>query len=117
LLTAHDERELRTRIEWIRIGRQSVPFDYTVDQNYPNPFHLATEISYTLQRTADVELTIYNVQGQKVKTLVRAYQIPGQKTISWDGSTDRGLAAPSGVYLYRLRVGAVQQTKTMILVR
>ncbi|MBD3226398.1 MAG: T9SS type A sorting domain-containing protein [Caldithrix sp.] len=81
-------------------------------QNYPNPFNPTTTIPYYLPRNTSVQLTIYNVLGQKVKQLVDGYQKAGHYKILFDGS---GLA--SGVYFYHLRAENVQITKKMLIMR
>ncbi len=86
--------------------------DFRLEQNYPNPFNPSTSISYQLPTAGDVELTVYNVLGQKIRTLVKERQQAGQYKISFDGS---GLA--SGVYLYKLKANNLVDTRKMILMR
>lgn len=84
-------------------------------QNHPNPFNPQTRIKYELAKTSDVDLNIYNVIGQKIKTLANETQTPGNHQVIWNCLTDDGLHAPNGVYLYRLRAGDFIQTRKMIL--
>ncbi len=93
------------------------PTTITLRQNYPNPFNPSTQISYNLSNASNVELTIYNIQGQKVKILLNKFQIAGEKTIVWDGKDNSGTAVTSGVYIYHLRTGGSHETKKMILMR
>jgi hypothetical protein len=86
-------------------------------QNHPNPFNPETEISYTLPAAGKVRLTVYNMLGQKVKTLVDEYQAAGHKTITWDGADEGGNKAASGVYFYRVKAGEFEDTKKMILMK
>ena len=86
-------------------------------QNYPNPFNALTVIAYQLPGPADVELTIYNIMGQKVKTLVREGQEPGIHSVEWDGADTNGRAVGSGVYLYRLRAGDFLRTRRLVLIK
>jgi len=83
-----------------------------VEQDYPNPFNHSTVISYQLRVNSQVELSIYNLLGQKILTLVSEKQSAGIHQLNWDA---RGLA--SGVYLYRLEAGSFVQTKKLILMR
>ena len=86
-------------------------------KNSPNPFNDRTVISYTLPSDAKVTLTIYNVRGQKVKTLVDEFQTAGAKRVIWDGTNKNGEKVASGVYFYRLEAGNIKATKRMVLVK
>lgn len=90
---------------------------FSLEQNYPNPFNPSTQISYQIQEAGETRLTVYNLLGQAVKTLVSATQAPGSYVVSWDGLNDSGFAVPSGVYLYRLESGDNVQTRRMIYLR
>jgi hypothetical protein len=95
----------------------SVPLEFELSRNHPNPFNPATEIEYTLKRPAQVTLQIYNVLGQQVKTLVSEYQSAGSYDIVWDGKNARGRKVTSGIYFYRLEVNGVSQTRRMVLLK
>lgn len=97
--------------------RKPIPTDFVLEQNFPNPFNPSTQISYQLPIATEVELTIYNAQGQQVRTLVKEFQTAGQKSIVWDGKADTGLEVTSGMYFYQLRAGSINETKMMILIR
>ena len=86
-------------------------------QNWPNPFNPSTTIMIEIPSTELLHLTVYNVLGQKVKTLLNKRYSPGIHRIEWDGKDERGIPAASGVYFYQLRAGNYHQTKKMILVR
>ncbi|KPL08324.1 hypothetical protein AMJ86_01040 [bacterium SM23_57] len=90
---------------------------FMLEQNCPNPFNPKTTIRYQLARPVEVTLEIYNLCGQKVRTLVRGKQSVGHHTAVWDGSTDVGRNASSGLYLYRLQAGDFVQTRKMMLIR
>jgi hypothetical protein len=111
-----------------------VPEVFALSQNYPNPFNPNTTIRYTIPSTehrvksggtgADSELyalrttlKIYNILGQKVKTLVNEPQEAGYYSVTWEGRDDFGGEVASGVYLYRLIAGDFVQTKKMTLIR
>ncbi len=85
--------------------------------NYPNPFNPSTEIVYSLPSEATVTLTVYNVLGREVITLLEDYMPAGEHRITWDGTNDSGVRVASGIYLYRLQAGAIATTKKMILLR
>lgn len=79
-----------------------VPEKFTLHQNYPNPFNPSTEIRYELPDNSQVTLNIFNLVGQKVRTLVEETQSPGYYNILWDGKNDVGEQVTSGVYLYKI---------------
>jgi len=94
-----------------------IPRDYDLYPNYPNPFNPQTAISFNLIEPAQTKVFIYNVLGQKIKTLVNEHLSSGQYSYIWDGRTDIGIEAASGVYLYRIESGSFVQTKKMTLIR
>ncbi len=94
-----------------------IPSDFALCQNYPNPFNSQTVIEYTLSKDCWVKITIYNILGQKVRTITDQYQAKGQKKIGWDVKDDRGNELTSGIYFYRLVAGTFSQTKKMVLIR
>ncbi len=94
-----------------------IPSEFVLRQNFPNPFNPSTQIFYSLAEATEVELTIYNVTGQKVRTLVNEFQTAGQKSNVWNALDDRRTAVSSGVYFLQLRAGVFQEMKKMILMR
>jgi hypothetical protein len=93
------------------------PKEFALQQNYPNPFNPSTQIIYTLPKAAHVNLAIYNLQGQEIKTLVEEFQSAGAKSVIWDGTDNQGREMTSGIYFYRLSAGGFRETKKMILMR
>ncbi len=91
--------------------------DYELKQNYPNPFNPSTHIHFSLPQTAPVKLSIYDVQGRLIKTLVNAVTPAGSQTVTWDGTNAQGQPVPSGVYLYELRSEEFSQVQRMVLIR
>ena len=96
---------------------QEHPKHFSLSQNYPNPFNLNTQISYAIPQNADVEITIYNILGRKVKTLNLGHQAPGYKTVTWDGKDNSGNEVASGIYFYRIVAGEFNQTQKMTLLK
>ena len=95
------------------VGRSDfAPARFALEQNYPNPFNPITIIRYTVPRSIEVSLTIYNLLGQKIATLVDEEQSAGIHETRFDGS---GLS--SGFYFYRLNAGGFTGTKTLLLVK
>ncbi|MCD4731149.1 MAG: NPCBM/NEW2 domain-containing protein, partial [Bacteroidales bacterium] len=85
--------------------------------NYPNPFNPSTTIAYQLHKPAKVKIEIFNIIGQKVKTLVNAPQGIGNYKANWNTVNDAGGKVASGIYLYRLEANNFTQVKKMILIR
>ena len=94
-----------------------IPSGFQLEQNYPNPFNPTTTIRYAVDRPAHVRLSVLDVQGRVVRTLVNSVQSPGTAMITWDATDGNARPAPSGVYLYRLEVDGDVQAKKMLLLR
>ena len=97
---------------------QTRPEAFSLADNFPNPFNPATTIQYGLPQAADVELTVYNVVGQPVRTLVAEHQSAGRYAVEWDATNDSGHSLSSGMYFYRLQAGAeFREVKKMLLLK
>jgi len=75
---------------------------FELEQNYPNPFNGTTQIALTLHKASSVDLSIFDLNGQKIRTLKKGLFNEGRYTLQWNGLNDQGIAVSSGVYLYRL---------------
>ncbi len=93
------------------------PAEFMLFQNYPNPFNPATVIQYALPHECEVEITVYNISGQKIKTLVKHKEETGCRQVRWDGRNDEGKQVASGIYFYRLKAGEFTLTRRMLLLR
>ena len=93
------------------------PTAFALSQNYPNPFNSSTAIAFDLPHQEAVELSVYTIAGQQVATLLQGVRAAGRYQITWDGRNDAGIALASGAYLYRLRIGAQEETRKMLLLR
>ena len=85
--------------------------------NYPNPFNPETTISFSLKENGPVLLDIYNLKGQKVKTLVNEVMTSGKHNVVWNGTDENNRSVASGVYFYKMRNGKFSSTKKMILMK
>ena len=94
-----------------------IPEEFEVSQNYPNPFNAATEFSIALPEETYMSLVIYNVAGQKVKTLVDDYMSAGTHILTWDGTNENSNVVSSGIYFYKVVAGNIVTTKKMILMK
>ncbi len=98
-------------------GVPLVPLAFSLEQNFPNPFNPTTTIHYTLGHSGHIVLEIYNVLGQRVRQLVEADQPIGTYSVLWDGKSDGGVSAASGVYFYRIRTQTFSDVKRMVLIK
>src|SRR3989344_3718592 len=105
-----------TSIEELITGAK-LPQAYDISQNYPNPFNPSTTIKYELPELSNVRINIYNLRGQKVKTLVDRMQAEGTYSVEWDGIDENGKKVSSGVYLYRLETPEFIKTRKMVLIK
>lgn len=97
----------------VEIGYEaSLPRDYRLDQNYPNPVNPTTTIRFALPKQVPVTLTVYNLLGQTVSTLVEGNLPPGEYQI-----TLNAMDLPTGLYLYRLRAGRFTQSRKLVLLK
>ncbi|MEJ2050624.1 MAG: T9SS type A sorting domain-containing protein, partial [Calditrichota bacterium] len=94
-----------------------VPSVFDVKQNYPNPFNPNTTIKYQLPKTSEAELLIFNILGQRVRTLVKGKVQAGYYEAVWDGRNDLERQVASGIYIYRFKAADFQKTLKIILLR
>lgn len=94
-----------------------MPTEYTLGQNYPNPFNPTTMINFSMPVAGQVKLTVYNVLGQEVNTLVNTYRDAGNYRVQWDATNKNGAKVNSGLYIYRLEAGNNVMTNKMILMK
>ena len=108
-----DGSEMSSRVARIDVR----PVELTLYQNYPNPFNPTTTISFVVPETGPVNISIYDVKGSLVHTLIDSKMAAGSRQISWDGKDNRGNGVGSGVYFWRLVFGKRSLTKRMILLK
>ncbi len=99
----------------------ALPMNFDLHQNYPNPFNPTTTISYTLRPTSGrlprTTLSIFNLLGQQVVTLIDKIQLPGTYNVQWDGKSQSGQPVATGIYFYKLSRGDDTQSRKMILLK
>jgi predicted outer membrane repeat protein len=96
---------------------QLLPGEFSLSQNHPNPFNPVTTLEYSLPERSHVTVEIYNVLGQKVRTLIDHEESAGSYTITWDGTDISGKSVATGIYLYRFQSGEYVETKKMLLLK
>jgi len=101
----------------LHLDRDLLPKQYILHQNYPNPFNPVTSLWYDLSEDGLVNITIYDMMGRVVKTLVNSSQTAGYKSIRWNATNDRNEPVSAGLYLYTIQAGEFRQTKKMVLLK
>ena len=96
---------------------ETFPQGFVLEQNFPNPFNPSTTLRYELPEDGLVNVTIYDMMGRQVSTLVSNHQTAGYKSIQWNATNDFGKPVSAGVYLYQIQAGEFVQTKKMVLLK
>lgn len=94
-----------------------IPQNFSLEQNFPNPFNPSTKISFTLPKTTNVKLEVYNVKGQLVKTLASGSFESGKQSISWNATDEVGNLVSAGIYFYKLSTPEFTSTKKAIFLK
>ena len=105
-LTLHNDNDFNT-----------IPKQYVLYQNYPNPFNPSTTIPFQIPNNEPIQLTIYNILGEKINTLVNQRLVAGKYEIGWNGISDTGHLMPAGLYFYELRGNKFRDTGKMVFLK
>ncbi|MGB2697580.1 MAG: T9SS type A sorting domain-containing protein [Candidatus Zixiibacteriota bacterium] len=90
---------------------------FCLKQNYPNPFNSSTIINYQIIKKGEVKLTIYNVLGERINTIIDDYQMPKSYHVDWDGTDYKGKRVASGIYFYELKWNNQIQIKKLVFLK
>lgn len=101
----------------VQEDKSNRPMKFGLSQNYPNPFNPITTIQFFLIKSQRITLEIFNVAGQRVKTLLEGEQSAGAHTFGWNGTDEKGNILSSGVYFYHLKGEGFSETKKMIFLK
>ena len=115
--TATDTFSLTIDGTELGINVEVLPEVFALHQNYPNPFNPTTTLRYDLPEDALVNITIYDMMGRQVKSLINQTQDAGFKSVIWNATNDFGKPVSAGVYLYQIQAGEFVQTKKMVLLK
>ena len=94
-----------------------IPEEFSLRQNYPNPFNPVTTLRYDIPENSHVTITIYDMLGRQVKTLINQTQDAGYRSLIWDATNDYGKPVSAGIYLYQIQAGEYISTKKMVLLK
>ena len=106
-----------TNCDQASIIDETLPITYKLYNAYPNPFNPVTTLRYDLPEDALVNITIYDMMGRVVKTLINDQQTTGYRSLQWNATNDAGQPVSAGVYLYQIQAGEYLQTKKMVLLK
>ena len=101
----------------LSIDETILPKRFTLHQNFPNPFNPVTTLRYDLPENGHVNITIYDMLGRQVKTLINQTQDTGYRSVIWDATNDYGKPVSAGIYLYQIQAGEYISTKKMVLLK
>ena len=90
---------------------------FSVKPNYPNPFNPVTTLRYDLPEDTNVNITIYDIMGRQISTLVSSKQTAGYKSVQWNSTNDKGAPVPAGLYQYTIEAGQYRQTNKMVFLK
>jgi hypothetical protein len=99
----------------VEINQLSIVFN--LYNNFPNPFNPTTTLKYDLPEDAMVNITIYDIMGRRIKTLVNGPKSAGYRSVIWDATNDYGKPVSAGLYLYTIQAGEFRQTKKMVMLK
>jgi hypothetical protein len=101
----------------LSVDGEILPTVFALHQNYPNPFNPTTKIRYDLPEDAMVSITIYDIMGRRVKSLVSTTQSAGYRSIQWNATNNLGEPVSAGMYIYMIQAGEFRKTKKMVLLK
>jgi hypothetical protein len=105
-------------LEYVDVSPDAdIPISYKIHQNYPNPFNPVTTLRYDLPEDAMVTITIYDVMGRKVISLVNSRRTAGYHSVQWNAMNDLGQAVSAGMYVYTIQAGEFRQIRKMVLLK
>jgi len=98
-------------------GSDYIPEGFHLSNAFPNPFNPSTEIVYSLSAGSNVDLSIYDILGRKISTLVAGYHEPNRYRAVWNGTDEKGFQVPAGVYFYKMSTQDYSDVKKIILLK
>jgi len=95
----------------VRENGASVPQQFSLAQNYPNPFNPVTRLSFEIENRAQIELSVFDVLGRKIRTIRKGWMMPGHYQAKWEGRNDSGGEVASGIYFFQLEIKKPQHLR------
>ena len=94
-----------------------IPYTYHLFQNYPNPFNPVTKIRYDIPKDALVSITIYDIMGRSIRSLVKSRQTAGYRSIQWNATNNLGQPVSAGIYIYMIQAGEFMEARKLVLLK
>jgi hypothetical protein len=104
-------------VDALAVDEVTFPTQFSLYQNFPNPFNPVTTLRYDLPENGIVTIIIYDMLGRQVKTLINQTQDAGYRSIIWDATNDYGKPVSAGIYLYQVQAGEYMEVRKMVLVK
>ena len=116
-VTGDDRTLYISRYDYLSVENESIPTEFALHENYPNPFNPSTTLRFDLPEASNITLTIYNMLGQKVRTFDYQNTSAGYHSVKWNATNDYGDPVGAGVYLYQLQTKDFVKTRKMVLLK
>ena len=104
-------------MDYLKLIDNELPREFKLNQNYPNPFNPITEISYELASDGFVKLSIFDMKGREVKTLIENIQLSGKRSVIWNATDNNDQLVSAGVYLCKIQTRGTTKTRKMVLIK
>ncbi|MDB9884467.1 T9SS type A sorting domain-containing protein [Candidatus Marinimicrobia bacterium] len=116
-VTGDDRTLYISRYDYLSVENESIPTEFALHENYPNPFNPSTTLRFDLPEVSNITLTIFNMLGQKIRTYDMQSAAAGYHTLKWNATNDYGYPVGAGVYLYQLQSKDFVKTRKMVLLK
>ena len=104
-------------LDYLQLENVNLPTKVKLNQNYPNPFNPITKISYEMPSDGFVKVSILDMMGREVKTLVESSQVSGMRSVTWNATDNNDQPVSAGVYLYRIQTIGITKTRKMVFLK
>ena len=104
-------------LDYLQIEDVNLPIKVKLNQNYPNPFNPITKISYEMPSDGFVRVSILDMMGREVKTLVESSQVSGMRSVTWNATDNNDQPVSAGVYLYKIQTRGITKTRKMVFLK
>ena len=104
-------------LDYLQLEEVNLPTKVKLNQNYPNPFNPITKISYEMPSDGFVKVSIIDMMGREVKTLVESSQVSGMRSVTWNATDNNDQPVSAGVYLYKIQTRGITKTRKMVFLK
>ena len=104
-------------LDYLQLEDVNLPTKVKLNQNYPNPFNPITKISYEMPSDGFVKVSILDMMGREVKTLVESSQVSGMRSVTWNATDNNDQPVSAGVYLYKIQIRGITKTRKMVFLK